>query len=279
MAVPLSWSLPAFRPTCWDAVEGRLLALRGLGFRWVTLHPTWQVTESLDILTGTLPSVGPVVEMARSLGFWVRLEPHLDYVSVFEGRYVWRNEMRIDPTGPYFDLVLRPMAELLPDELTIGSELDNSTFEFTAQWRAVAAELGSFGIPLGHKVNHDWDERFLRRWRIGSYLESLDYKAVSFYTPEPWRLGPEWTIGEFGLGSTDVSRPYYFGEDLRFRSEADFEVRREWYLRFLTWLGGREGRAASFWTVAQFDVLGLQYPEWRDEAIVEAVRAYNYASP
>jgi hypothetical protein len=127
--------------------------------------------------------------------------------------------------------------------------------------------------PLGHKVNHD------ARLRRGAkqYLEGLDYKAMSFYPPGEWVLPEGWTIGEFGLGSTDTSRPWHF-DAATFQTEDDFAIRRDWYLRFLEWLplSGAAG-AAAFWTAGHFDVLGVMHPEWRDDAILEAVRAYNLA--
>lgn len=285
MAVPLSYSLPAFRPDGWDAAADWLGELRALGFSWVTLHPTYAVAD-IDpplIRVENVPAVEPVVAEARRQGMRVRMEPHLDFESTLRGMYEWRRRMLVDPSGDYFDKLLQPLASMFPDELTLGSELDVSVVEFSREWREVAARLRSTGIALGHKLNHDWDGAagFFGRRRVERYLGELDYRAVSFYTAEPWELGEDWAIGEFGLGSADVNRPWYFGEDRRFASESDFAARREWYLRFLRWLGNREGRAASFWTVGQFDVLGVMDPRWRDAAVVEAVRDYNagQASP
>jgi len=242
----------------------------------VTLHPTFAVIDADPpvIRTDNVPEAAPVVAEARRLGLNIRMEPHLDFKSVFEGRYEWRKRMRVDPSAEYFDVVLQPLAALAPDELTLGSELDDSAHEFAVEWRDVAERLRPTGIALGHKLNHDWEWS----WDLSRYLRRLDYVGVSFYTPEPWRLKEKYTIGEFGLGSTDEKRPWYFGEDRSFRTEEDFAARRAWYLRFLEWLKGREGHAASFWTVGQFDVLGLFHPQWRDDGIVEAVRAYQ-ASP
>jgi hypothetical protein len=282
VAVPLSYSLPAFRPDGWDAAAEWLHAVRGLGFSWVTLHPAYAVadTDPPHIETSNVPPVAPVVAEARRLGLRVRIEPHLDFESTLRGEYEWRRRMLVDPSAEYFQLVLRPLAALLPDEMTLGSELDVSVVRYTREWREVAAELRPLGIALGHKLNHDWDAAaaFMDRWQVRRYLRLLDYRAVSFYTAEPWSLAGQWVIGEFGLGSTDIARPWYFGADRRFLTELDFAVRREWYLRFFEWLKGREGRAASFWTVGQFDVLGVMDSRWRDDAVVDAVRAYNAAA-
>jgi len=279
VAVPLSYSLPVFRPDGWDAAAEWLAVVRDLGFPWVTLHPTYAVadTDPPTIGTSNVPSVAPVVAEARRLGLRVRMEPHLDFESTLQGAYEWRRRMLVDPSADYFDRVLRPLSDLLPDELTLGSELDVSAVRYTREWRYVAAALRPLGIALGHKLNHDWRDAagLVARWQMRQYLRDLDYKAVSFYTAEPWSLKAGWTIGEFGLGSTDIHRPWYFGEDRRFVTEHDFNVRRDWYFRFLQWLTSREGRAASFWTVGRFDVLGVMDTRWRDDAVVDAVRAYN----
>ena len=58
--------------------------------------------------------------------------------------------MYIDPTKAYFDQILAPLAALNPDELTLGSELDVSVYEFRDQWTEVSRRLGG-----GHKLNHD----------------------------------------------------------------------------------------------------------------------------
>jgi hypothetical protein len=279
VAVHLSYSLPAFRPDGWDSAAEWLSELRRLGFSWVTLHPTYAVAD-LDppsIRIDNVPAVAPLVDEARRLGLRMRMEPHLDWERTLRGDYEWRRTMLVDPSGDYFERVLRQLAALLPDELTLGSELDVSAVKFAYEWQDVAAELRPLGIALGHKLNHDWDQAagFVGRRRVRRYFRDLDYRAVSFYTAAPWSLEPEWVVGEFGLGSTDVARPWYFGEDRRFVTAEDFASRRDWYLRFLEWLRGREGRAASFWTVGHFDVLGVMDPRWRDDAVVAAVRAYN----
>jgi hypothetical protein len=281
VAVPLSYSLPAFRPGGWDRAADHLACLRDLGFRWVTLHPTFAVNnETHEIRTDNVPPVEPVLTEARNLGLKVRLEPHLDFESTLrpEPEYIWRNELNVDPAGDYFKRVLAPLARLRPDELTIGSELDRSTFWHRSHWSQVADELRGKGVDIGHKLNHDWGNNPFRRFILRRHLKHLDYQAVSFYTAEPWQLAGEWVIGEFGLGSTDLDHPARFEASPPFRTDEDFAARRAWYIRFLGWLKGREGkRAASFWTTGQYDVLGLTWTNWRDGAIVDAVRAYNAA--
>ena len=202
--------------------------------------------------------------------------------------------MYIDPTKAYYDQVLAPLAALMPDELTLGSELDASVYEFSEQWMAVQNRLGG-----GHKLNHDAlgsargsikdeinTERARRgigrRWvlpDIDYYLRQLDYVGLSWYMPD-WRPLPDgYVIGELGLGSTDVSRPWHFDAST-FRTPEDFAVRRRWYLDALQWLTTMQNsRAACFWTAGHFDILGIMDCRWRDDAVVEAVRAYNQASP
>jgi hypothetical protein len=246
--------------------------LRGFGFRHVVFHPTWSVSDDLRIGDG--PSAAEPVRTARSLGFRIRLEPHLDYRSSLNGgRYRWRRDMLINPIDEYYTTILMRTADLRPDELTLGSELDFSTDVYAEEWELAADRLrGSFA--LGHKLNHDW----LGRDAMLGYLRSLDYVALSWYVPH-WEPLPEgYVIGELGLGSSDVTRPWHFDAST-FRTPEALAIRREWYLRRLAWLGEQKSpRAACFWTAGQFDVLGIMHAEWRDEAVVEAVRAYQ-ASP
>ena len=134
--------------------------------------------------------------------------------------------MYIDPTKSYFDQVLAPLAALGPDELTLGSELDSSVYEFPGQWVEVRNRLGLGGHKLNHdaldsarssiksEINAERSKRGLsRRWAlpdIDDYLGTLDYKAVSWYVPD-WRPLPAgYVIGELGLGSTDITRPWHF---------------------------------------------------------------------
>jgi hypothetical protein len=280
LAVALSYSLPGFHSAAYANARAWLERLRELGFRWVTFHPTHAVTPGLEIGPG--PDVSDAVSVARTLGFRIRMEPHLDYVETLTGGpYRWRRDMLVDPAGEYFDKVLAPAAALGCDELTIGSELDLSAFKMPDRWTEAAARLRPATSALGHKLNHDWADAsgFFERRRLRAYLATLDYTAISFYLPGGnWSLEPEYTIGECGLGSTDTNRPWHFDAST-FRTPEDFAVRRDYYVRLLGWLAMREGRAATFWTAGHFDVLGIMNPEWRDDAIVEAVAAYNQASP
>lgn len=270
----------------------------------MTLHPTYAVSDGSPprINSSTVSNVAEVIEQARSLALQVRLEPHLDWTETLTGGpYEWRRRMFLDPSGEYFETVLAPLASLHPDELTVGSELDVSAYEFAGQWSESAARLrGLTRAAIGHKLNHDWYsardavrreaniERSSRglpeRWPWGygddlqRYLSELDFLAVSYYPSGEWNLPEAYTIGEFGLGSTDIARPWHF-DATTFQTPADFAIRRNYYQRFLAWLATRTGRAACFWTAGHFDILGIMQPKWRDDAIVEAVRAYNQASP
>ena len=278
----LAYSLPAFGVHGYDLAPEWLGQLRGLGFRWVVLHPTYAVQPDLTIEAPAVLSLGTAVAEARTLGMQVRLEPHLDWWSTLHGGpYVWRKSMLVDPAGAYYDKVLGPCAELGPDELTLGSELDVSVYRFLDSWQRVAEQLRGSAV-IGHKVNHDVFETQWRpdlKWRLRRYLDSLDYKAVSFYMPGEWRLDPGWTIGEFGLGSTDVDRPWVF-DHTTFQTPEALGVRREWYLQFLDWLpnSGAVG-AAAFWTAGHFDVLGVMDSTWGDPQLIEAVKYYLQASP
>lgn len=277
---PLAYSLPGFHPHAYRASTPWLEALAAHEFRWVTFHPTYPVFDGDPAGIGAGPDVGEALRTARALGLCVRLEPHLDYASSLAGGpYRWRCDMRIDPLGQYFEQVLAPLADLGAEELTLGSELDVSASEFSERWAEAAEAMRSRTTSrLGHKLNHDWRESLPVR-RMQGYLRALDYKAVSWYVPHRRPVPEGWTIGEFGLGSTDIRRPWHF-DAATFRTPADFAVRRRWYLQTVEWLpeSGSAG-AACFWTAGQFDILGVFHPYWGDEEVVEAVRAYNQASP
>jgi hypothetical protein len=265
---PLAYSLPAFHPSSWQQAPYWLEVMCGYGFRWVTLHPTYSVADRLCIGTG--PDAAEPLRVARSLGLRVRLEPHLDYKSSLTGGpYRWRRDMLIEPAGEYFDKVLAPSAGLQPDELTLGSELDDSADAFPDQWFEVASRLS--GLTVGHKLNHDW----LAGERTVEYLKTLDYVALSWYVPDLRPLPEGYVIGEFGLGSADVMRPWHFDASTFGTPEA-LAVRRTWYLERVQWLERTVSPgAACFWTAGHFDVLGIMDEQWRDDAIVEAVRFYN----
>lgn len=182
--------------------------------------------------------------------------------------------MLIDPLGDYLTRVLLPMAGLQPDELTLGSELDFSADLYPDRW-ALASDQLKGAATLGHKLNHDW----LGGEPMIGYLESLDYVALSWYVADDRPLPDGYVIGEFGLGSSDVTRPWHFDASTLKTPEA-LAVRRDWYLKKLDWLRQQDSpRAACFWTAGQYDVLGVMHPEWKDDAVAEAVRSYLQASP
>lgn len=296
---PLAYSLPAFSHDGYRSAPLWLERLRSLGFEWVTFHPTFAVHHESPLRIEHGPDLAEPLQWARSLGFHVRLEPHLDWATTLNGGpYQWRRRMYLDPMRDYFDRVLQPLAALGPDELTLGSELDVSAYEFAAAWAEAAERLSPSGVSLGHKLNHDWRtarasirrelnlERAGRglspRWLLGfgrplhAYLASLDYVAISFYPPGDWELAPQFTIGEFGLGSTRLDHPWLCDAQ-SFHAPGAREIRRGYYLRFLNWIASRTGRAACFWTAGHFDILGIMHPDWRDEVLIEAVREYNAA--
>ena len=69
--------------------------------------------------------------------------------------------------------------------------------------------------------------------------------------------------------------PWHFDAST-FRTPEDYAVRRRWYLQALEWLAdSRSSRAACFWTAGQYDILGILDARWRDDDIVEAVRAIS----
>jgi hypothetical protein len=265
---PLAYSLPGFHPSAWAQAPYWLELLRQYGFTWVTLHPTYIVYDGLRIGEG--PDPAELVAIARSLGMRVRLEPHLDYESTLTGGpYRWRRDMLLDPCGEYFAKVLAPSAALEPDELTLGSELDDSAAAFPEQWSVAAERLA--GLRRGHKLNHDW----LAGDRTVDYLKQLEYVALSWYVPDLRPLPAGYVIGEFGLGSADVTRPWHF-DSSTFQTPESLAIRRLWYLERLAWLERTVSPgAACFWTAGHFDVLGVMDERWRDDAVVAAVRLYN----
>ena len=276
---PLSYSLPAFHPDGYRSAPRALDNLRALGFRWVTLHPTWLVyDEAPPRIRADAPDVGAVVRHARALGLRVLLEPHLDWESTLTGGpYDWRRRMYLDPSRAYYDTVIAPMAALEPDALTLGSELDVSLFEFPDRWSELADRF-STGIALGHKLNHDVFHRgrasirhSLRaervrhgaaarlRWRTGravaAYFRRLDYAAFSFYPDVDFETSAREIAEGLRAGSGDAPPPDFavgeFGlgcndpskpwhfDASTFQTAADFDLRREYYLHFLAWVAGQ----------------------------------------
>jgi len=139
---------------------------------------------------------------------------------------------------------------------------------------------------------------------LGTYLSQLDYVAFSFYpavkgpTPAGFAAefskratelsgklppGPAFAIGEFGLGSSDVSRPYHSDAMTLLNIPGSLDVRCNYYLGFLDFLRKSgdvvKGRAAAFWTVTHFDFLGaLGWPgneAFRDDRLRQAIYEYN----
>lgn len=292
---PLSYSLPAFHPSGYDNVRCWLDNLRELEFRWVTLHPTWLVYDEVPLrIRPDAPDVAMAVAYARELGFNVQLEPHLDWETTLTGGpYKWRRSMLVDPAGEYFDIILAPMAALEPDRLTLGSELDVSVCEFNTRWIEVAGRLSD--IAVGHKLNHD---ALPAPCPLGAYLRRLSYLAFSFYPAiefedaagdlvrelrEITDTAPEFAIGEFGLGCTDVTKPWHFDVST-FQTPEHFELRRDYYLRFLQWIETQPYTASpvTFWTAGHYDFLGvLEQPGlevFRDEALRNAIWEYNRIS-
>jgi hypothetical protein len=185
------------------------------------------------------------------------------------------------------------MAALEPDRLTLGSELDVSVCEFNTRWIEVAGRLSD--IAAGHKLNHD---ALPAPCPLGAYLRRLSYLAFSFYPAiefedaagdlvrelrEITDTAPEFAIGEFGLGCTDVTKPWHFDVST-FQTPEHFELRRDYYLRFLQWIETQPYTASpvTFWTAGHYDFLGvLEQPGlevFRDEALRNAIWEYNRIS-
>ena len=93
----------------------------------------------------------------------------------------------------------------------------------------------------------------------------------------------QFAVGEFGLGSADTTRPWYFDEKTFLRPDGKMDdgarqTRRMFYNGFLNALssGLENVERVSFWTVAQYDFLGVCGNDvFRDEELRSAVRNYN----
>ena len=322
---PLSYSLPAFRPGDYAAAEARLQDLKSLGFRWVTFTPTYLVHDEVPLRIDVVRGPGAVelraaVDAAHGLGLQVQLNPHLDFETTLTGGpYDWRRRMYFSPKEAYLDEVLLPLADMLPDALTLGSELDVSLVAFAEDWAEVRKQ-----VPVriaGHKLNGDslqrrsesirealntekarrgeepvgWWAYRRRVSEIGRYLSTLEFTSFSFYPAYAGSMDsftksaaekkeqlidvagehPCFAIGEFGLGSSDLTRPWYFDASTFSTAEA-LASRRQYYLDFLQALTAEPElfgpHPASFWTVGHFDFLEGPF---RDDELRSAVSRYN----
>ena len=202
--------------------------------------------------------------------------------------------------GSELDISLAGFAEdwsevrqLFPS-LTVGHKLNHDSLHAGAA--AIRRELNAERARLGESGIGRWAYRALVK-AIGEYLGTLDYVGFSFYpdatgdtplTRHADRMKQElkkaaggqpcFAIGEFGLGSADLSRPWHF-DAATFRNPEALVRRRQYYLEFLKALRESPGifgaHPASFWTVGHFDFLD---GEFRDDDLRAAVKRYNLAS-
>ncbi len=337
MKPPLSYSLPAWSPDGYASHRAWVDDLKSLGFRWVTFTPTYLVYDRnpmrIDVSRGpALAQLTEAVQYAAESGFHIRMEPHLDFETTLTGGpYEWRRRMYFSPEGQYADEVVQPLLAMVRAaakpatrlEFTLGSELDVSLVEFSADWAKLIVK-GS--VAMGHKINHDSLEPNspvrdalsavrLRRGlptagrseyramvrTLSLYLAQLDYVAFSFYPAvrgpgaSQFALefrkragelagklptGPAFVIGEFGLGSADVSRPYHSDPGTLLGA---LNARQQYYLGFLEFLRQSAdlaaGHPSSFWTVTHFDFLGTMASPgsepFRDDRLRQAIYDYN----
>lgn len=190
-------------------------------------------------------------------------------------------------------------------KLALGQKLNGDSLDAGESIRTdLNAERKRRGLPA---VSRSAYTRQVRQ--IGLYLRDLDFVSFSFYPTVPphsdmprvfdieaRRLRaklhdaagdkPQFRIGEFGLGSSDTTRPWYFDAKTMLGPDGSLdekvrEVRRRFYtglLKGLEGLGGDVGRV-SFWTVAQYDFLGvLGNDVYRDDVLRAAVHSYNEAT-
>jgi hypothetical protein len=168
---PLSYALAGFRRGELERLTARLPDLKELGFRWITLMPTWLVVDEvpprLDLTRSPeLAEIADSVSAAVEAGLNLKFEPHLDWETTLTGGpYDWRRRMYLDPQGAYADHVVAPLFGLAAEAaasgadcaFTLGSELDVSTTEFAPGWEALlkALQPAVRGVALGHNLNHD----------------------------------------------------------------------------------------------------------------------------
>ena len=268
--------------------------------------------------TPPLATIRAVLMHALTLGMDVKLEPHIDWQSTLDSTGEWRGLMRFDPCGAYSDRVIGPLRDLAIEakgtyperrvSLTLGSEVDRSVREFPDSWMELRIKAAAAGVDVGHKLNHDAPSALFRT----RYLANLDYVSFSFYPtlnfvrPLEWwvapptseqletlanafesraaalerklPLGPEFQIGEFGLGSADVVYPYKLDQQFFHDMDAGSrELRRKYYAGFLLSVP-RLAKVGSvtFWSAGYFDFLGVFADQYKDETLISLVEAYNY---
>jgi hypothetical protein len=237
---PLAYSLPAWTPDGYTDHRRCLDDLKSLGFTWVTFTPTHLVYDRvplrIDVSRGPdFERVADAVQYAVESGFHVRMEPHLDFETTLTGgTYEWRRRMYFSPLGQYSDEVVQPLMAMLRRlmkpgrrmEFTLGSELDVSVAEFSADW---AGLIQPGDISIGHKINHDSLElnssvrdalsavrlrrgmepagrsEYRQKVRdLGAYLSKLDYVAFSFY-PNVRGPGSQEFAGQFRKRAAELS--------------------------------------------------------------------------
>jgi hypothetical protein len=199
----LSYCFASFHAGDYDHYSDRIGRIWSLGFRSVTLVPTFAVREQFEIgldYTHTLEKIRAVLMHALGLGLDVKLEPHLDWQSTLDGEGKWRGLMQFNPADDYFDRVIAPLRDLACEakvsyperrvSLTLGSEVDRSVREFPDAWMDVRNHAARYGLEIGHKVNHDAPSPIFTT----GYLASLDYVAFSFYPKIEFQRPPEWWL-------------------------------------------------------------------------------------
>jgi hypothetical protein len=192
-------------------------------------------------------------------------------------------------------------AKLIPKErISFGHKINHDSLEPNSPVRdALSAVRIRRGLQPAGRSEYRAKVR-----ELGGYLSQLNYVAFSFYpgvrgpgadafaaefrrraAELSGRLpaGPAFTIGEFGLGSADTSRPYHFDAATLLNIPGALDLRRTYYLGFLDFLRQSpdvvKDRASAFWTVTHFDFLGAhQWPgnePFRDDRLRQAVYEYN----
>ena len=185
---------------------------------------------------------------------------------------------------------------------------------------ALAHKLNGDSLDRGESIRTDLNRERSRRGfadigraeyvslvrSMSDYLSALDVVSFSFYpsiektanmpvafTDAAKSLAKklrsavgshvQFAVGEFGLGSADTTRPWYFDEKTFLRPDGKMDdgarqTRRMFYNGFLNALssGLENVERVSFWTVAQYDFLGVCGNDvFRDEELRSAVRDYN----